>query len=128
MSVQTLPGYWKRDMSRLSDAVMIEEQSKRYVNADNGMIHVQLIKGRVQKGSEISSLLHYISHKLRYHFGAWHLSPREDVRLLDDSTFHITPQTAEQNDDQQYVEIAEVDGNSAIADMLDRKNATPRRA
>ena len=52
-----------------------------------------LVDCRVHAESEVSTLLHYLHETLIYKHGVFYLEPRDEVGVLDDRSWHVTPQT-----------------------------------
>ena len=54
---------------------------------------VQLVNGRVHPKCEVFTLLHYLHETLIYKHGVFYLEPRDELGVLDDRSWHATPQT-----------------------------------
>ena len=72
-----------------SKAALEERCMPKY---DSGA-EVQLVDCRVHAESEVSTLLHYLHETLIYKHGVFYLEPRDEVGVLDDRSWHVTPQT-----------------------------------
>ena len=72
-----------------SKAALEERCMPKY---DSGA-EVQLVDCRVHAESEVSTLLHYRHEALIDKHGVLYLEPRDEVGVLDDRSWHVTPQT-----------------------------------
>ena len=84
--------YWYRDCNRYFHAEEIERLSRPKHN-EEGSVEILLREGRVSECSEVRSLLHYLRELLVFKFGAFHMTPGNDVELLSENKWHVTPQT-----------------------------------
>ena len=82
--------FHRRDHGRLASATALE---RRCVPKYDFGAEVQLVDGRVHAESEVSTLLHYRHEALIDKHGVLYLEPRDEVGVLDDRSWHVTPQT-----------------------------------
>ena len=84
--------YYDRDLERIEKARAIENVGRpKY--ALPGMVEVLLRESKVDKTSELSSLLHYAREVLVFRFGVYYMRPSKDLGLHSKDTWHVTPQT-----------------------------------
>ena len=73
-------------------ASAIEEEGRpKY--ALPGMVEVLLRESKVDKTSELKSLLYYLREMLVFKYGVHHMHPPEDLGLHSEDSWHVTPQT-----------------------------------
>ena len=91
---QSVSNFFHRDSLRLWAAREAEKKAG-VLHADRPynekFIQVKLNECNVQDSSQISTLLHYLHQMLTYDFGAHHMVPRDDVGVLHELCWHVTP-------------------------------------
>ena len=82
--------FHRRDHARLAHATDLELRCMPKYDCG---AEARLVDCKVHAKSELSTLLHYLRETLIYRHGVCHLEPRNEVGLLDERSWHVTPQT-----------------------------------
>ena len=88
---QALHHYYKRDRRRFMDAEMRSRGIEK--NPGGDAVICQLRDGcKVDPNCELSDLLYYLKNTLEWKFGVWHMKPKNEIALLPETAWHMTPQ------------------------------------